>query len=152
MIVRGGVNVPIMVGDISVPLSTARLVQFTTAKTVAPIDWVTLVDVPRGTQGVMWMHTLQVASGNENFLEGCYHMYTAGQDFPGTVLSTGTEDYFDSAWYFNAGQFHLPVSGFTHFNQSASGAIEWSGYRFHDQDPIQFNDGYRRALALPLLC
>jgi hypothetical protein len=24
-------------------------------------------------------------------------------DFPGTLLSTGTEDYFDSGWYFNAG-------------------------------------------------
>ena len=57
---------------------------------------------------------------------------------PGTVLSTGTEDYFDSGWYFNAGQFHMPVSGFTHLNVSKN-LTEWSGYRFHEMDPLVWN-------------
>jgi len=62
------------------------------------------------------------------------------QEFPGTVLSTGTEDYFDSAWYFNAGEFHLPVSGYTHYGTSPT--TTWSAYRFHEMDPLQFNDGF----------
>jgi hypothetical protein len=28
------------------------------------------------------MHALAVQSGNLNFLEGCYHMYQSGQEFP----------------------------------------------------------------------
>jgi len=88
------------------------------------------------------MHSLSVESGNENFLEGCYHMYTGDDEFPGTILSTGTEDYFDSAWYFNAGEFHLPVSGFTHFNANATD-VTWSAYRFHEMDPLGFNHGFR---------
>ena len=58
------------------------------------------------------------------------------------LLSTGTEDYFDSGWYFNAGEFRLPVSGETH-NKQSDGRVEWSGYRFHEMDPLRFGDGVR---------
>lgn len=64
------------------------------------------------------------------------------QTFPGTVLSTGTEDYYDSAWYFNGGQFWLPVSGFTHFNTSGN-VTSWSAYRFHEMDPLPFDSGFK---------
>ena len=37
--------------------------------------------------------------------------------FPGVVLSTGTEDFFDSAYYFDGGPFRFPVSGLTHLDQ-----------------------------------
>jgi len=142
MIVRGGTNIPINIGGINVPLDSGRLLLFTTNATYAPLAWVTLASLPAGTVGMHFMHTLSVASGNMNFLEGCYHMFSPPtQDFPGTLLSTGTEDYFDSAWYFNAGQFHLPVSGFTHLTQSPS-SVTWSAYRFHEMDPLQFNDGF----------
>jgi hypothetical protein len=50
------------------------------------------------------------------------------QAFPGTLMSTGTEDYFDSGWYFDAGEFRLPVSGFTHLDNS-NNEIKWSAYR-----------------------
>ena len=56
-----------------------------------------------------------------------------------------TEDYFDSAWYFDAGnavllivcvnsqpcmtgEFYFPVSGFTHIDQTSG--ITWSAYRY----------------------
>lgn len=63
-------------------------------------------------------------------------------EFPGTVLSTGTEDYFDSAWYFNAGEFRLPVSGFTHYETPTNTSVNWSAYRFHQMDPLAFDDGF----------
>jgi hypothetical protein len=65
----------------------------------------------------------------------------AARGAQGTLLSSGTEDYFDSAWcaaravaalgaaahwqrrYFNAGGFHLPVAGFTHLNQTAGVSV-----------------------------
>lgn len=58
------------------------------------------------------------------------------------MLSTGTEDYFDSAWYFNGGQFWLPVSGFTHYNATSTG-VTWSAYRFHEMDPLPFDQGFK---------
>ena len=48
-----------------------------------------------------------------------------------------------SAWYFNAGGFQLPVSGFTHKSTTSSGGVSWSAYRFHEMDPMPFSDGFR---------
>lgn len=96
------------------------------------------------------MHTLSVFSGNLNFLEGdadplhvvllshvtgCYHAYAPyNAPYPGIVLSTGTEDYFDSAWYFNGGEFHLENAGFTHIQQNGANKmspnVTFSAYRY----------------------
>ena len=55
------------------------------------------MDVPSG-DGLVYQTALAVESKNKNFLEGCYHLYTPhDQAFPGTVLSTGTEDCTISA-------------------------------------------------------
>ena len=35
----------------------------------------------------------------------------------------------------------MPVSGFTHKKQQPN-LTEWSGYRFHDMDPLRFSDGF----------
>jgi len=144
IIVRGASNVPLNVVDgVDVP-STARLNLFKTQQWFEPLAWVTLAEVPAGTSGVHFMDTLAVETGNMNFLEGCFHMYSNQyQEFPGTILSTGTEDYFDSAWYFNGGEFHLPVSGYTHQGSTSNGGVTWSAYRFHFMDPLIFTDGFR---------
>jgi len=107
---------------------------------VQPLEWVPVADVPKGS-GLFFMHTLWVKSNNLNFLEGCYHQYSPyNQVFPGTVLSTGTEDYFDSGWYFNAGPFAFPVAGMTHL--TVGDIAEVSAYRFHETDPLPFNNGF----------
>ena len=68
------------------------------------------------------------------------------------------EDYYDSSFYFHAGIFQLPVSGVTHMCAGgghaspphpacpANGTVvpatsQWSGYRFHEKDPLWFEDG-----------
>jgi len=33
------------------------------------------------------------------------------------------QDYFDSGWYFDAGVFHMPVSGFTHLLKSKNATV-----------------------------
>jgi hypothetical protein len=43
--------------------------------------------------------------------------------------------------YFNAGEFHFPVSGFTHLN--TSNGVTFSSYRFHEMDPLMFSDGFQ---------
>jgi len=142
VIVRGAPNLAINVGPISVP-KTARLNLFVINKSLQPLEYVDLVSVPAGKSGVQFFSTLAVASGNLNFLEGCYRFYSPPtQAYPGTLLSTGTEDYFDSGWYFNAGQFHFDVSGYTHYKDNG-GSLTWSAYRFHEMDPLAFNNGFR---------
>jgi len=59
------------------------------------------------------------------------------------IVSTGTEDYFDSAFYFNGGQFRFDVSGYTHYKKVSNTSLEWSAYRMHDLDPIFFTNGFR---------
>jgi len=140
MIVRGAPNLPIHIGDFVVP-NNAKLLLQKVEKVVQPLEWVNVIDVPTGG-GLFFMHTLYVTSTNLNFLEGCYHTYTQGQSFPGTVISTGTEDYFDSGWYFNAGPFHFPVAGMTHLVTSGSSATV-SAYRFHETDPMPFDQGFK---------
>lgn len=141
MIVRGVPNLDINIGGVTLP-HNARLNLVIFQKEVQPVEWIPLVDVPKGS-GLFFMHTIAVQSENLNFLEGCYHQYSPyNQAFPGTILSTGTEDYFDSAWYFNGGQFWLPVSGFTHLDTS-NNQVKWSAYRFHEMDPLLFDNGFK---------
>ncbi|CAF3373254.1 unnamed protein product [Rotaria socialis] len=143
IILRGTENLPTNFYGFQLP-SNARLVLHKIEnQTFHPISWVPLVDIPSG-QGLLFAHTLAVISGNLNFLEGCYHAYTKYQDeFPGLIVSTGTEDYFDSAFYFNAGQYHNEISGYTHYKELSNNVYEWSAYRVHDLDPIFFTNGFR---------
>eukprot|EP00042_Codosiga_hollandica_P029172 m.158762 g.158762 ORF g.158762 m.158762 type:complete len:435 (-) comp53003_c0_seq2:32-1336(-) len=140
MIVRGALNKPIEIGGLVLPPSSKLLLQ-TFQGLLQPLEYLNVTAVPSGP-GFHFFSTLAVQSGNLNFLEGCYHAYTPfNQSYPGTIMSTGTEDYFDSAYYFDAGQFYFPVSGFTHLDQTDG--ITWSAYRFHEMDPLVFQDGFR---------
>eukprot|EP00041_Stephanoeca_diplocostata_P013928 m.249343 g.249343 ORF g.249343 m.249343 type:complete len:445 (-) comp19517_c0_seq1:240-1574(-) len=145
IIVRGGLDLPLVVGDVTLP-PTARMQLQKFEGRVDPLQVLDIVNVPKGFSGQHFMSALAVNNSGVglNFLEGCYHMYDpADQAFPGTVLSTGTEDYFDSGWYFNAGEFHLPVSGMTHLVNQPKNVTEWSAYRFHEMDPLRFGNGFR---------
>ena len=145
VIVRGGLNLPLSIGETLLP-QTARLKLQVFEGGLQPLEFLDVVKVPKGYSGQFFLSGLAVSNegvGGLNFLEGCYHMYDpVDQKWPGTVLSTGTEDYFDSGWYFNAGEFRFPVSGFTHLAKNTS-RTEWSAYRFHDMDPLRFSNGFR---------
>ena len=138
-IFRGGINLPLQIGGVDIP-KTAKMVQTRINQVYERMDFVPIVNITSGS-GMFFMHTLAVRSNNLNFLEGCYHLFSPiNQPWPGTVLSTGTEDFFDSAYYFNGGEFRLPVSGLTHLNAVANDTT-FSAYRFHEQDPILFDNG-----------
>ena len=75
--------------------------------------------------------------GNFWFLEGdeIFHV-------DGTLRGqgTGTEDYFNSGWYFDRGTFAGPFHGLLEKNDSL-GRI--AAYRWHIPDPIPFQDSIR---------
>ena len=143
MIVRGSENLPTSFHGFTLP-SAARLVQSRLEGAVfAPLQYVPLMTVEAGKRGLLFCHTLSVSSASLNFIEGCYHAFTkSGQAFPGLIVGTGTEDYFDSAFAFDGGQFHSPESGLTHYSE-AGGQFALSAYRMHDVDPVFFTDGFR---------
>ena len=143
VLVRGTENLPTSFQGFQLPPTARLTLQKIENRTYAPLAWVRVADVPSG-EGMLLSHSLAVISGDLSFLEGCYHAYPdRNLAFPGVISSTGTEDYFDSAYYFNGGQFRFEVSGFTHFRQVNSSSLEWSAYRMHDLDPIFFYNGFR---------
>ncbi len=66
------------------------------------------------------------------WLEGDERFYIDGCRTP-VSYGTGTEDYFNGAWYFSKGTFSLATHGFT-----AAYRSNRSLYRFHLSDPIYF--------------
>ena len=82
--------------------------------------------MPKGHEGLVFMTALAVNNSGTGvgFLEGCPHLFDPPDAaWPGILLGSGTEDYFDSGWYFNAGEFRLPVAGDTHLKMK--GAPWW---------------------------
>ena len=141
VILRGCENLPVEVGALTLPTGARLTLQKIENRVFDSLDFVPIVDLPSG-DGLVYMTAIAVNSSSENFWEGCYHLRTPyAQPFPGTVLSTGMEDFFDSSYGFSGGPFHQPVSGCTHKDGSHGMAL--SAYRFHEEDPIAFSGGVK---------
>lgn len=157
--VRGVEDLPIVVGGVTLP-PTARIVQQRLGPVdgtagagvlLQPLQYVDLVSIPAPASGVFLFSVLAVESGSDNFMEGCFHAYNpTGADFPGELLATGTEDYYNSAYYFSAGPFVMPETGLTvrsdavEFGMNGTTSpVYWTAYRVHESDPQFFSGGYR---------
>ena len=97
--------------------TSARLRSVRHTGTYPPMSFVPLLDVPRGQAGAVLLTSLSVGSATENFLEGCMRARIDNANTT-TLLSSGTEDYFQSAFYFNAGTYQFSEAGLTHLNNS----------------------------------
>jgi len=73
------------------------------------------------------------------YLEGDEMVFVDGEKFP-SVYGTGTEDYFNSGWYFNKGEFAAPYHGLILKDDSLS---RIAAYRFHILDAIPFTKSLR---------
>jgi Protein of unknown function (DUF2961) len=142
MIVHGSENIPTTIGGITIPIG-AKLILQTTEVTMQPLDYVDAFALTQGS-GILLMTTLAFASGNLNTLEGCVRFYSPyTQTYSESqLIATGTEDYFVSSYYFNAGPFYGDMSGLTHYS-TPNGTVQLSAFRLHDQDPLGFSAGVR---------
>ncbi len=143
-IIRGTENLPVTLGGVTLPV-TARLKLYKLVDyTAQPLEEFPLCNV-KG-DGALYEVTM-AAKGLRNggdwtdlsFMEGRMRDYAGGSPEP-LLLSSGLEDYFLGTYYFNKGKYYTPVAGLTHFDP---GAHEFSAYRFHDDDPIFFHNGFR---------
>jgi hypothetical protein len=95
MIVRGAENLPISIGGVAIP-TTARMQLQVNSLVLAPLEYLNIVDVPYGS-GLIFSTTLAFVAPNLNTLEGCFRLESPySTPYPGMLLATGTEDYFDS--------------------------------------------------------
>ncbi len=125
--------------------------------TVQPLQEYTLLDVTgRGTfwgmQFFMDRHN-NVAGADENCIEGNFRYYVDGATTP-SYESSGTEDYFGSAFEFMSAGFAGAANTQTPYATESFGTFynQWSNatgpnalddqsssFRFHSQDPVHFN-------------
>lgn len=139
-IIRGVENGRVTLGGEKLP-ETARLKLYRQENhTAEPLEEFNLCDVTG--RGAVYQVTIaaQGLSGDHmSFLEACMRAYTDGGKRL-VMLSSGLEDYFLGTYYFDTGKFYADISGLTHFDKKT---LSFSAYRFHDEDPLFFNDGLR---------
>lgn len=125
--------------------------------TFPPLSLVSVANVSTGLAAVLLQATLALSTrppGN-NYIEGCFHLLrTGGEDFPGLVVGTGFEDFFNSAYWFGAASgfpdgllYAHADAGLLHFSRGPPrgpvGVERLSAYRFFDADVVGFEDGGR---------
>ncbi|MFN7997008.1 MAG: DUF2961 domain-containing protein [Bryobacteraceae bacterium] len=138
-IIRGIENVPLEIGGVRLPENARLKLYKAIHQTVKPLETLTMCHTTKS--GLLYMVTIAAKSGNFCFLESCIRAYMGGSTSP-MLLSSGMEDYFLGTYYFNRGRYYNPVAGVTHLVPDA----ELSAYRFHERDPILFNNGLRLTL------
>ncbi|XP_019852024.1 PREDICTED: uncharacterized protein LOC109581954 isoform X2 [Amphimedon queenslandica] len=132
-IIRGVENYPLILGDLLLPKTTKLKLYKNVGIVLKPLDFIALVDV-NSTAGAVFQVTLSADSPDFNYLQAC--MRVAIDDSNSTMfLSSGTEDFFLSAYYFDGGLYHLDNSGLT----LKEGRGQMSAYKFFENDPLLFS-------------
>ena len=147
-IIRGTENLPVTLGGVELPETTRLKLYKIENKEFEPLTEFDMCDVQG--KGALFLVTM-AAKGlrihpNENerwkdlsYQEACVRAYFDGSKEP-MMVSSGLEDYFLGTYYFNKGRYYSDIAGLTHLDNKEN---EFSAYRFHDEDPIFFQNGFR---------
>ena len=137
-IIRGLESYPVVLGDLILP-TAARLRLHRFENMTQTNELVTLADIGKGTAGAVLQLMFDASNPKSyGYLEACMRALVDGATEP-IFLSSGAEDYFLSAYYFNEGEFKTPNSGLTYYD----GKGTLSAYKTHFKDPVLFNDGLK---------
>ena len=85
-------------------------------KALNNLEFVTLASSPAGTSGAFLRVNFDSKGPNFGYLEACMRLVTDGATTP-LFLSSGAEDFFLSASYFDEGMFKTENSGLTFFEE-----------------------------------
>ena len=138
-IVRGLVGVQFTVGQFDLQPSS-RLRVYKTNTTIAPLQFVTLSNTANKS-GMLFLVTFNIKSESATFMEGCVRAIIDGSNET-TFLSSGTEDFFLSAFYFNGGEYHGFHSGLTYKSETGP-STQIVAYKFFVDDPILFTKSFK---------
>jgi len=135
-------NIPIIIGGVTLP-PQARLVQYAYVNlNLSRLDFINFVNT--SNNGVVYMHFFQGESTSPNFMEGCYRV-SYGTSNTQSLISTGFEDYYQSAYYFAAGTYREPGVGATVVNIGKTNT-QISAYKIHETDSLWFPAGGFRLI------
>ncbi|TWD82427.1 DUF2961 family protein [Kribbella amoyensis] len=113
------------------------------AEPVMGQDWTIADTTGRGKfVGVtQTMEGLQPDGNTRGYLEGDERVYVDGERTP-AIYGTGTEDYYESGWYFNQGTYSTPFHGNSgHEVKTGACKVECDGaWRLHITDAIDFQN------------
>jgi hypothetical protein len=137
-IIRGTENLPVKVAGMTLP-DNARLHLYKLENHLAqPLEEFDLCDTHKA--GALYLVAMAArCPENMNYMEAQMRGYLDGAKEP-LMLSSGLEDYFLGTYYFHRGKYQTPVAGLTHIDRKDN---SFSAYRFHDDDPIFFQNGLR---------
>lgn len=136
-IIRGVKNGRVRLAGMELPKEARLKLHRIEGETFNALEELDLCDVEG--KGALFQVAMQAKSTNLYYLEACMRAYLGGSDKP-LMVSSGLEDYFLGTYYFDTGHYYADIAGLTHFDK---GKNEFAGYRFHDADPIFFQDGFR---------
>lgn len=136
-IIRGMENGRVTLGGVELPESARLKLHRIDDLEVQPLEEYDLCHVEG--KGALFKVYIAAESRNLNYLESCIRGYFGGAKEP-IFLSSGLEDYFLGTYYFNTGIYHSDMAGCTHLDPKKG---RFSGYRFHDEDPVIFQNGLR---------
>jgi hypothetical protein len=138
--VRGVEALPIILGELELPPAARLKIHRVSNRSLAHLEMLTIASAPTGTSGAILGTKFDATSSDFTYLEACPRFYrTAATDEPPMYLSSGAEDYFLSANYFDAGTFVTPESGLT-FKDTTGGI---GAFKMHTRDLLLFHDGMR---------
>ena len=134
--VRGVQNYPIVIGDLELPQNTRLKVYKKENITVQPFEYIFLAS-SFNKSGLLYLVTFSAESKNFFHQEACFR---AILDYDNDVhyLSSGTEDLFLSAYYYNGGIYHTDHSGLSY--KDDPGRV--TAYKFFEEDPMLFNEAF----------
>mgnify|MGYP002803519054 FL=1 len=139
-IVRGLVGVKLVVGSWILPEGT-RLKVYKQDKIVTPLNIATLSNTTNKA-GMLFLVTLDISSATPVFMEGCVRA-NIDHSNETTFLSSGTEDFFLSAYYFNTGSYEGYQSGLTYKREDGPDDFtKIIAYKFFLDDPILFSKSF----------
>jgi hypothetical protein len=117
-VLRGLEAHPVVLGDLELPASARLVVDRLPPQPFSQLQLMTLATAPAGTAGALARVQLDAQGPSFGYLEACVRFYRdddVASDTP-MFLSSGAEDYFLSASYFDEGMFKNPNAGLSYVN------------------------------------
>jgi hypothetical protein len=128
MIIRGLEAHAVAVGDLVLPKEARLKLYRFPVTTVKDKQFITLANISAGTAGALLQTNFAASGPSFGYLEACMRFFPDGATEP-VFLSSGAEDYFLSASYFDEGMFKTPNSGLTFFDHRGTLGV----YKTHDR-------------------
>ena len=136
-IVRGSENYQVKIGDLILPKTAMLKLYKVENYVIQPKEYIVVAATTNKT-GLLYKVTLAATSSDFTYLEACYRaLIDDAKDFQ--FLSSGTEDFFLSAYYYSGGIFHTDHAGLTFFQKPGT----MSAYKFFEEDPVIFNKSFK---------